>query len=63
MIIPVTSSVKNGTLISNQSQVIIMFVTFLVFWGFFCVALHPKSTAMVMGGWSVHLITLFHGQA
>ena len=27
------------------------------------VALHPKSTAMVMAGWSVHLTTLFPGQA
>ena len=27
------------------------------------VALHPKSTAMVMAGRSVHLTTLFHGQA
>ena len=34
---------------------IILFVCF--------VALRPKSTAMVMGGWSVHLTTLFAGQA
>ena len=27
------------------------------------VALCPKSTAMVMAGWSVHLTTLFPGQA
>ena len=27
------------------------------------VALHPKSTAMVMGGLWVHLTTLFPGQA
>ena len=27
------------------------------------VALRPKSTAMVMAGWSVHLTTLFPGQA
>ena len=27
------------------------------------VALSPKSTAMVMAGWSVHLTTLFPGQA
>ena len=26
-------------------------------------ALGPKSTAMVMAGWSVHLTTLFPGQA
>ena len=30
----------------------------------FCfVALRPKSTAMVMAGWSVYLTTLFPGQA
>ena len=28
-----------------------------------CVALHPKSTAMVMAERSVHLTTLFPGQA
>ena len=28
-----------------------------------CVALHPKSTAMVIAGRSVHLTTLFPGQA
>ena len=28
-----------------------------------CVALRPKSTAMVMAGQSVHLTTFFHGQA
>ena len=27
------------------------------------VALRPKSTAMVMAGWSVNLTTLFPGQA
>ena len=45
---------------------------FLEFWGFICicillfvcfVALRPKSTAMVIGGRSVHLTTLFPGQA
>ena len=30
---------------------------------FFFVALRPKSTAMVMAGRSVHLTTLFPGQA
>ena len=31
---------------------------------FFCfVALRPMSTAMVIAGWSVHLTTLFPGQA
>ena len=33
-------------------------------YGRFCfVALHPKSTAMVIAGRSVHLTTLFPGQA
>ena len=27
------------------------------------VALRPESTAMVIAGWSVHLTTLFPGQA
>ena len=27
------------------------------------VALRPKSTAVIMAGWSVHLTTLFPGQA
>ena len=30
---------------------------------FVFVALRPKSTAIVMAGWSVHLTTLFPGQA
>ena len=38
-------------------------VTFYLFCLFVCfVALHPKSTAMVMAGRSVHLTTLFPGQ-
>ena len=36
-------------------EVIVLFVCF--------VALRPKSTAMVMAGRSVHLTTLFPGQA
>ena len=39
---------------------------FSVFCSFclFCfVALRPKSTAMIMAGWSVHLTTLSPGQA
>ena len=35
-----------------------LFVFFL-----FSVALRPMSTAMVIAGWSVHLTTLFPGQA
>ena len=38
-----------------------MIFFFLFF--FFFVALRLKSTAMVMAGWSVHLTTLFPGQA
>ena len=35
----------------------------LVFFCFFLFALRPKSTAMVMAGRSVHITTLFPGQA
>ena len=35
----------------------------LVGWLVGFVALRPKSTAMVIAGWSVHLTTLFPGQA
>ena len=47
-------SVVNGS-ISLQSVFFFLFICF--------VALRPKSTAMVMGGRSVHLTTLFPGQA
>ena len=33
------------------------------FWTVYFVALRPKSTAMVMAGRSVHLTTLYPGQA
>ena len=37
---------------------------FVLYLKFVCLfALRPKSTAMVMAGWSVHLTTLFPGQA
>ena len=36
----------------------LVFVCLFVF-----VALRPKSTAMVIAGWSVHLTTLFPGKA
>ena len=36
---------------------------FFFFFFFFVVALRPKSTAMVIAGRSVHLTTLFPGQA
>ena len=38
---------------------VVMMVVWFVCFG----ALRPKSTAMVMGVWSVHLTTLFPGQA
>ena len=38
-----------------------LFTSILLFVCF--VALRPKSTAMVIAGWSVHLNTLFPGQA
>ena len=41
------------------SKVNIMFVCLFVCFD----ALRPKSKAMVMAGWSVHLTTLFPGQA
>ena len=40
------------------SQSVIMYCLFVCF-----VALRPKSTAMVIAGRSVHLTTLFPGQA
>ena len=40
---------------SKIATLIILFVCF--------VALRPKSTAMVIARWSVHLTTLFPGQA
>ena len=39
----------------------VIFVKSLILVGFF--ALRPKSTAMVIAGRSVHLTTLFPGQA
>ena len=45
----------------NQSINQSIIVLHVVVVGF--VALRPKSTAMVIAGWSVHLTTLFPGQA
>ena len=43
---------------------LLIFHTILIPVGLFCfVALRPKSTAMVIAGQSVHLTTLFPGQA
>ena len=47
--------------LSSFSAVIGKFFFFFFF--FFFVALRPKSTAMVIAGRSVHLTTLFPGQA
>ena len=44
--------------IANSSACTTLFVLFVCF-----VALRPKSTAMVIAGRSVHLTTLFPGQA
>ena len=50
---------KNVEFISiSISNMLVKFVCFVCF-----VALRPKSTAMVMAGRSVHLTTLFPGQA
>ena len=43
----------------NQELVYVVIVTLFVCF----VALRPKSTVMVMAGWSIHLTTLFPGQA
>ena len=44
--------------VHSVSKQFILFCLFVCF-----VALRPKSTAMVIAGWSVHLTTLFPGQA
>ena len=47
----------------NKKILTIMSITFLILFFVCCVALHPKSTAMVMAARSVHLTTPFPGQA
>ena len=48
----------------NIGDTIVTISGLFLFCLFVCfVALHPKSTAMVMVGRSVHLTTLFSGQA
>ena len=42
---------------------IYLFIKFRLIWLVGFVALRPKSTAMVIAGRSVHLTTLFPGQA
>ena len=46
---------------NTRLKCILKICNFLLF--VFVVALRPKSTAMVMAGRSVHLTTLFPGQA
>ena len=52
---------KDKLLCSQAQNMMINLITDHIFACF--VALHPKSTAMVMGGRSVHLTTLFPVQA
>ena len=48
----------------NSSKYMNVYFVYNIIVCFVCfVALHPKSTAMVMAGRSVHLTTLFPGQA
>ena len=50
--------------LSDEDVVFIMLINVKILFNFFCfVALRPKSTAMVIAGRSVHLTTLFPGQA
>ena len=49
---------KKGVSFCALTLFVCVFNVFVCF-----VALRPKSTAMVMAGWSFHLTTLFPGQA
>ena len=50
--------------LSDEDVVFIMLINVKILFNFICfVALRPKSTAMVIAGRSVHLTTLFPGQA
>ena len=49
--------------VHNVSLCKMVSLKILVGWLVGFVALRPKSTAMVIAGWSVHLTTLFLGQA
>ena len=50
--------------LSDEDVVFIMLINVQILFYFICyVALRPKSTAMVIAGWSVLLTTLFPGQA
>ena len=51
---------KLDSTLTKESQ---NFISHFVFRFFVLVALRPKSTAMVIAGRSVHLTTLFPGQA
>ena len=52
---PKVVSIISGVYVGLMCDAACFFVCF--------VALRPKSTAMVMTGWSVYLTTLFPGQA
>ena len=50
--------------LSDEDVVFIMLINVKILFYFICFnALRPKSTAMVIAGRSVHLTTLFPGQA
>ena len=50
--------------LSDEDVVFIMLINVKILFYFICfVALRPKSTGMVIAGRSVHLTTLFPGQA
>ena len=56
--------VKHQILCGIYSKIYALHANIILICLFVCfVALHPKSTAMVIAGWSVHLTTLFPGQA
>ena len=69
-----SGSILNNLMRSKDTECIIMFLSamprgvsvahiYVCFFVCFFVALRPKSTAMVIAGRSVHLTTLFPGQA
>ena len=59
-----TVALRMGVIgLMSQSTAMLMSLPTKPFFFFCFVALRPKSTAMVMAGRSVHLTTLFPGQA
>ena len=63
IVLAVISHISYGIMLTvlNKQYFNVCCCLFCLFVGF--VALHPKSTAMVIAGRSVHLTTLFPGQA